>query len=154
MSYVTSVVQAYELNRAPYNRSTIERMNEYAPQHSRIFKEVYKLPAWTEHGAHTTSYQMILIATPSKLFHLTAKGTLRRNLILSDYEDEIEAIYQAVETSAESDIPPPTTWDEDGIKTFVRAVVHDTLNRAIEDDADIFRNGGDRYVFTSTVRCA
>ena len=87
---------------------------------------------------------MILVASTSKPFQLTAKATLRRRIILAEYNDEIEALYRAVETSASSDIPPPATWDQEGIATFVRAVVHETLHRPIKDDADIFRNGGDR----------
>ncbi|KAI9056494.1 acetyl-CoA synthetase-like protein [Trametes sanguinea] len=104
---------------------TIERANEYAPQHSRIFKE------------------MILITSPSKPFQLNVKGLPRRKLILADYHDEIEALYKQVENSAQSDIQPPTSWDEKNTLSFVRAVVDETLRRSIGDDADIFRNGGD-----------
>ncbi|KAI0332229.1 acetyl-CoA synthetase-like protein [Cubamyces sp. BRFM 1775] len=104
---------------------TVERANEFAPQHSRIFKE------------------MILVTSPSKPFLLNAKGTPRRNVILGMYHDEIEALYKQVEDSAQGDLEPPATWDEEGTRAFVRAVVEHTLRRSIADDADIFRNGGD-----------
>ncbi|OSD00523.1 acetyl-CoA synthetase-like protein [Trametes coccinea BRFM310] len=104
---------------------TIERANEYAPQHSRIFKE------------------MILITSPTKPFQVNVKGLPRRKLILADYHDEIEALYKEVENNSQSDIQPPTSWDEKNTLAFVRAVVDETLRRSIGDDADIFRNGGD-----------
>lgn len=38
---------------------------------------------------------MILLVDPSKPFHMTAKNTLRRAAILSDYQEEIEKAYAA-----------------------------------------------------------
>ena len=91
---------------------------------------------------------MILVTSPSKPFLLNAKGTPRRNVILGMYNDEIEALYKQVEDSAQGDLEPPAAWDEEGTRAFVRAVVEHTLRRSIADDADIFRNGGDRYGYT------
>ena len=88
--------------------------------------------------------QMILVADPLKPFQFNAKGLLRRGIILDDYKDEIEALYEEVENSARSDVDPPATWDLNSTLAFVRAVVESTLRRPIPDDADIFRNGGDR----------
>ncbi|KAM5540085.1 hypothetical protein V8D89_006225 [Ganoderma adspersum] len=104
---------------------TIELVNAYAPQHSRIFKE------------------MILIASPSKPFQFNAKASPRRAVMLQQYSEEIEAIYRAVESSAQSDFTPPAAWDATTTLDFVRAVVNGTLSRPVADDADIFRNGGD-----------
>ncbi|KAI0702388.1 acetyl-CoA synthetase-like protein [Cerioporus squamosus] len=104
---------------------TIERVNEYAPQHSRIFKE------------------MIIVTSPSKPFQFTVKGLPRRNIILQEYHNEIEALYREVDESAQSDVAPPEQWDEVSTLEFVRTVVESTLHRALPDDADIFRNGGD-----------
>ncbi|CDO77413.1 hypothetical protein BN946_scf184857.g20 [Trametes cinnabarina] len=105
--------------------STIERANEHAPQHSRIFKE------------------MILITSPSKPFQLNIKGLPRRKIMVAEYDDEIEALYRQVEESAQADLQTPTSWDEEDTLAFVRAVVNRTLRISIEDDADIFRSGGD-----------
>ncbi|RPD58184.1 acetyl-CoA synthetase-like protein [Lentinus tigrinus ALCF2SS1-7] len=104
---------------------TIERVNEYAPQHSRIFKE------------------MIIVTSPSKPFQFTVKGLPRRNIILQEYHDEIEALYKEVEESTQSDFAPPAQWDESTTLEFVRTVVQSTLHRSLSDDEDIFRNGGD-----------
>ncbi|TBU41001.1 acetyl-CoA synthetase-like protein [Dichomitus squalens] len=54
---------------------TIERANEFAPQHSRIFKE------------------MIIVSSPSKPFTYGIKGFPRRNEILKNYDDEINELY-------------------------------------------------------------
>ncbi|PIL34373.1 hypothetical protein GSI_03148 [Ganoderma sinense ZZ0214-1] len=104
---------------------TIERVNEYAPQHSRIFKE------------------MILVTNPDKPFPFNAKALPRRGFILKEYNDEIEALYKEVESSAQSEFVPPVVWDEASTLAFVRTIVHSTLRRTLADDADIFRNGGD-----------
>ncbi|KAI0350279.1 acetyl-CoA synthetase-like protein [Trametes cingulata] len=104
---------------------SVERANEFGPQHSRIFKE------------------MILLATPTKPFQYNVKGLLRRKFILADYKEEIEALYSDVDNSAHSDIEPPGTWESEEVLTFVRDVVTSTLGRTIPNDADIFRSGGD-----------
>ncbi|KAI0672433.1 acetyl-CoA synthetase-like protein [Trametes maxima] len=104
---------------------TIERANDFAPRHSRIFKE------------------MILVTSPSKPFQFNVKALPRRGAILTDYEQEIEELYKQVEESTQSDLKLPEVWDESSALSFVREVVQHTLNRPIPDDADIFRNGGD-----------
>ena len=86
---------------------------------------------------------MILVTHPSKPFQFNAKGLPRRGFILGEYAEEIEALYQEVENSAQSELDPPATWDEGSTLSFVRTVVESTLRRTITDDADIFRNGGD-----------
>ncbi|CDO73876.1 hypothetical protein BN946_scf185016.g33 [Trametes cinnabarina] len=104
---------------------TVERANHFAPQHSRIFKE------------------MILVADPAKPFHYNVKGLLRRKFILEDYKEEIDALYNEVENSSSSDVEAPVVWDDLATLEFVRRVVHDTLGHVISDKADIFRSGGD-----------
>lgn len=89
---------------------------------------------------------MILIASPLKPFQFNAKAIPRRGVMLQQYSEEIEAIYRAVESSAQSDVPLPVSWDATTTLEFVRAIVKDTLSRSFADDADIFRNGGDRLV--------
>ena len=87
---------------------------------------------------------MILVTSPSKPFTYTVKGSPRRSFILEDYHEEIEALYKEVETSSQSEFTPPSVWDNEDTLAFVRTVVENTLRRPIPDDADIFRNGGDR----------
>ncbi|KAJ3847468.1 hypothetical protein EV368DRAFT_51127 [Lentinula lateritia] len=104
---------------------TIEQMNGFAPQHSRVFKE------------------MILVASPFKPFTYTAKNTARRQLILDQYEEEIEAVYKAVEETTQSDIPAPVEWNLLSTKSFVRNIVTQVLSHTVKDGDDIFQYGCD-----------
>ncbi|GJE93533.1 acetyl-CoA synthetase-like protein [Phanerochaete sordida] len=104
---------------------TVERMNDFAPQHSRIFKE------------------MIIAASPSKPFTYTAKNTARRQAVIDDYEPEIDAAYAAVEESTQPDLPPPPTWDFTHTLRFVRVVVNRVLKNPVSDTDDIFQKGCD-----------
>lgn len=87
---------------------------------------------------------MILVAKPSKPFQYTAKGTVRRGVTLEDYKDEIDALYNAVEESAQSNIPPPARWDIGSATDFVRAVLGKVMVHAVQDGDDIFQHGCDR----------
>ncbi|CAL1699315.1 unnamed protein product [Somion occarium] len=104
---------------------TVERMNEYAPQHSRLFKE------------------MIMVASSSKPFTYTAKNTARRQAIIADYEPEIEALYAAVDETTQADITPPSSWDLQSSLRFVREVVRRVLTHEVNDSDDIFQKGCD-----------
>jgi hypothetical protein len=107
---------------------TVERMNAYAPQHSRLFKE------------------MIIVASPSKPFSFTAKGTTRRGAIISEYDPEIEAVYKSVEESAQNDIAVPAEWNATTAHEFIGKTVHAVLKQKLKDDDDFFQYGCDRYI--------
>ncbi|GJE93538.1 acetyl-CoA synthetase-like protein [Phanerochaete sordida] len=104
---------------------TVERVNEFAPQHSRLFKE------------------MILVASPDKPFTYTAKNTARRPAIINEYADEIEALYAAADETSQADLPPPSSWEPAPAKAFVRAVVSRVLGHTPHDDDDLFQHGCD-----------
>ncbi|EJC99103.1 acetyl-CoA synthetase-like protein [Fomitiporia mediterranea MF3/22] len=107
---------------------TIEKMNEFAPSHSRLFKE------------------MIIVASPCKPFTYTAKGSPRRQATLDDYAAEIESAYAAVDESSQDDIPGPTDWTLTSTEKFIRTVVERTMktqNECILNDADLFELGLD-----------
>lgn len=108
-------------------RPSAERMNEFAPQHSRLFKE------------------MILVSSPSKSLTFTAKLTPRRQAIINEYSDEVEALYAAAAetTRAADDIPPPTHWNLNETTRFIRKIVESVLKRSIADTDDLFQNGCD-----------
>ncbi|RPD79489.1 acetyl-CoA synthetase-like protein [Lentinus tigrinus ALCF2SS1-7] len=109
---------------------SIERANEFAPQHSRIFKE------------------MILVASPEKPFAYNMKGYPRRIAIQTLYSQEIEALYAEVESSAQGDIPAPSVWTLDTTRGFVRVVVERVLRRQLSDDGNIFQHGCDSLQVT------
>ncbi|EKM51191.1 uncharacterized protein PHACADRAFT_263199 [Phanerochaete carnosa HHB-10118-sp] len=104
---------------------TVERMNDYAPQHSRLFKE------------------MIMVASPQKPFTYTAKNTARRAAIVNEYAEEIEALYAAADEASEDDLVPPSSWAYEPAKEFVRAVVTRVLEHGVGDNDDIFQHGCD-----------
>ncbi|KZT73709.1 acetyl-CoA synthetase-like protein [Daedalea quercina L-15889] len=104
---------------------TILKMNAFAPQHSRLFKE------------------MILVANPSKPFSWTAKRTVRRGAVTKDYENEINALYDSVEASSQSSVTPPASWDIASASDFVRRVAAQVMNRTVPDDDDLFQHGCD-----------
>ncbi|KAJ7233038.1 hypothetical protein C8J57DRAFT_1090832 [Mycena rebaudengoi] len=104
---------------------TVEKMNAFAPQHSRIFKE------------------MIIVAKPSKKFTYTAKMTARRQAIIADYASEISNLYATVEETTQSNITPPEQWDPTSTLDFVREVIRNVMTNSVEDDEDIFQHGCD-----------
>ncbi|KAH8114663.1 acetyl-CoA synthetase-like protein [Phellopilus nigrolimitatus] len=104
---------------------TVEQMNEYAPQHSRLFKE------------------MIIVSSPEKPFAYTAKNTARRQAIIQNYELEIDTLYYAVQETTQSDIPLPSSWTLPHALDFVRKIVMKVMKHSIGDDADFFRFGCD-----------
>lgn len=87
---------------------------------------------------------MIIVAKPSKPFHYTAKNTARRQAILKDYAEEISRLYETVDETTSSSVPPPAAWDIISTTDFVRTVVNKVLVHQIEDDDDLFENGCDR----------
>ncbi|KAJ6471946.1 hypothetical protein C8R45DRAFT_1013633 [Mycena sanguinolenta] len=106
---------------------TVEKMNEFAPQHSRLFKEM----------------KMILVARLDKPFTYTAKMTARRKAVIADYEDEITAVYETIEDTATLNIPPLLSWDANSILEFVRNAVRSVVSTELGDDDDMFHHGCD-----------
>ncbi|KAF7328516.1 Acetyl-CoA synthetase-like protein [Mycena venus] len=104
---------------------TVVKMNDFAPQHSRLFKE------------------MILVAKPEKPFKYTAKMTACRQALIADYEDEITTLYETVEETATLNIPPLVNWDATSILDFVRNAILSVLGTDLADDDDIFQHGCD-----------
>ncbi|KAL0571105.1 hypothetical protein V5O48_010852 [Marasmius crinis-equi] len=114
----------------------VELANRSVPHYSRILKE------------------MIIVANPVKPFALSPKQTLRRGTILTDYANQIDSAYRAMEESAcqkNSAIAPPT-WDLPHIQAFVRALVQKVLVLRDEpgDYDDLFRIGADRQAMKTS----
>ncbi|KAJ7769931.1 hypothetical protein B0H16DRAFT_1516867 [Mycena metata] len=104
--------------------ATVEKLNSFAPQHSRIFKE------------------MILVSSPTKPFTYTAKNTARRQAIIADYEIEIDAVYATVEETTQAGTRLEA-WDSLSTLEFVREVVRSVMSSPVEDEDDIFQHGCD-----------
>ncbi|KAI0681684.1 male sterility protein-domain-containing protein [Cerioporus squamosus] len=105
---------------------SIEKMNAYAPSHSRIFKE------------------MIMVTKPEKPLEYTAKGTPRRQVCIASYSEEIDALYKKVEESSQLDIAPPRDWSPESVHQYVREIVRNVMkNPDIKDTDDLFQQGCD-----------
>ncbi|KAJ3572833.1 hypothetical protein NP233_g2821 [Leucocoprinus birnbaumii] len=104
---------------------TVEKVNAFAPAHSRIFKE------------------MILVTNPKKPLEFTPKGTPRRQVCLKSYSAEIDALYDAVKDSSQTEIPIPEAWTAENAVAFVSAVVRRVIRHPITDDQDFFQQGCD-----------
>lgn len=87
---------------------------------------------------------MILVAIPSKSFTYTAKNTARRQAVIVDYADEIDAVYAAVQETTQPHISIPSEWTHSSTLTFIRIIVAEVLKREIPDDEDLFESGCDR----------
>lgn len=107
-------------------RPSIKMANDYAPAHSRLFRE------------------MIILAKPNKPFTFTGKGSIRKSAVVADYDDEIVATYAAVEAATSANVDSPETWTKETTLDFVRTVVHKVMESKVEDSDDIFQHGGDR----------
>lgn len=90
---------------------------------------------------------MIITTYPSKPLLYTPKGTLRRQIILDQYADEINGLYSNVEHSTQEDIKAPSVWSISNAESFVRQTVKQTMKKPdweINDTANIFDFGADR----------
>ncbi|KAF4573440.1 putative PKS/NRPS-like protein biosynthetic cluster [Pleurotus pulmonarius] len=104
---------------------SVEKLNEFAPTHSRLFKE------------------MIIVTNPSKPLEYTPKGTPRRQVCLAAYAAEVDALYEAVEESSQRDITPPQEWTPEETLRFIRKVVGSVMVAPITDEEDFFQSGCD-----------
>ncbi|KAL1663173.1 hypothetical protein GGF50DRAFT_116273 [Schizophyllum commune] len=106
----------------------VEEANRSAPAYSRIFKE------------------LILITRKGKPLPRTEKGTVMRRLTLQVYKDEIEKIYEVVESHAqtgEEGVKPPASWDEPSVTDWLVKHVRDITGREMDRTADLFEQGFD-----------
>jgi len=72
---------------------------------------------------------MILVTSPGKPFQYTAKGTPRRKVSLTPYEEEIETLYIAVGKSSQTDLQPPREWNTQTTLEFVATAVENAMKR-------------------------
>ena len=87
---------------------------------------------------------MIIVSSPGKPFTYTAKNTVRRQAVVSDYADEIDSVYAVVQKSTQPHISLPEEWAQANVLKFVQTVVFEVLKRAVGDQDDIFEHGCDR----------
>jgi thioester reductase-like protein len=102
----------------------VKKANAAAPGHAQIMKD------------------RVGLASQSKPFHLTAKGTIKRRMIVNDYADEIDALYADADQVDVAQIPKNATQSE--ISTYVTSALCGLLEiEEFDKDADIFASGLD-----------
>ncbi|KAF5371510.1 hypothetical protein D9615_009619 [Tricholomella constricta] len=107
---------------------TIEEANKAAPAFSRIFKE------------------MILITSKGKPLPRAGKGTVMRKASLNLYDEEIEALYQTVESSikAGENVRPPLSWSLTDVEDWIVEQAADLASTdTISSSIDLFEQGFD-----------
>ncbi|KAF5353868.1 hypothetical protein D9756_007248 [Leucocoprinus leucothites] len=104
---------------------SVESANDFGPSHSRIFKEI------------------ILVAHPSKPFLYTPKGTPRRQVIINQYEEEIEQGYIDLETASVIDLGSPDSFGLEECRLYVLQLVEQIMGRELREDDDFFLSGCD-----------
>ncbi|KAK7693158.1 hypothetical protein QCA50_002724 [Cerrena zonata] len=105
----------------------VEEANKLAPQFARIFKE------------------MILVTDPTKPMTRSGKGTAQRRMVLNAYADEIEKLYQLVESSSSlKNIASPVFWDAFEIEAWLCELVASIhAERRLKPNQDFFEQGLD-----------
>jgi len=87
---------------------------------------------------------MVLVSSPKKPFIFTAKLTARRQAVIAEYEPEIDALYDAVEGTAQAVKYFPKEWTEQSSLEFARNLIANVLKVPVGDDDDIFQRSCDR----------
>ncbi|EMD36322.1 hypothetical protein CERSUDRAFT_74328 [Gelatoporia subvermispora B] len=100
----------------------VKSANDALPPHSRIVKE------------------LVIVASASKPFALSDKGSVREFQTLRLYEQEIENTYASLE-SGSVNIPLPLHDDGGGILTYIRDTVQRLMGKNIDDTTNFFDSG-------------
>ncbi|KAL1718563.1 hypothetical protein EV715DRAFT_291171 [Schizophyllum commune] len=106
----------------------IEEANRGAPAYSRIFKE------------------LILVTRDKKPLPRTEKGTVMRRLALQMYQEEINKIYEVIEShtqTGEKGVEPPASWNAPAIAEWLAGHVRDVTGRDMDHAVDLFEQGFD-----------
>ncbi|KAI2784911.1 acetyl-CoA synthetase-like protein [Daldinia loculata] len=114
---------------------TIQEANKSSPKFGQIPRE------------------LVLFVRPGKPFLRAGKGTIQRQLTLQAYEDEIDALYERVESGIlVSDLDPITSLTPEGLTPVLTQLFQQALDsHDIDADTDVFARGLDSNGVTLTV---
>ncbi|KAF9058549.1 putative aminoadipate reductase [Rhodocollybia butyracea] len=107
----------------------IEEGNKLLPAFSRVYKE------------------MILVTSLNKPLPRAGKGTVMRKAALHEYKQEIDQIYENVESNTSS-VKPPTSWEDPTIQEWLATQVEDLCHNSVNKSDDIFQHGFDSLCAT------
>ncbi|CAL1703601.1 unnamed protein product [Somion occarium] len=105
----------------------IEEANKLGPAFARIFKET------------------IIVTDPARPLPRAAKGTVQRKRALALYAEDIEALYEKIEASANANgIAPPASWTVEDVERWLsRHAASLNHDQTPESDVDVFEQGFD-----------
>ncbi|KAI8958908.1 acetyl-CoA synthetase-like protein [Daldinia sp. FL1419] len=114
---------------------TIQEANKSAPKFGQIPRE------------------LVMFVRAEKPFLRAGKGTIQRQLTLQAYENEIDALYERVESGIlVSDLEPITSLTPEGLTPVLTQLFQQALDsRDIDADTDVFARGLDSNGVTLTV---
>ncbi|OJA09504.1 hypothetical protein AZE42_10661 [Rhizopogon vesiculosus] len=78
-----------------------------------------------------------------------AKGTVKKKATIKLYEEEINALYETVESSTDAGIHVslPSNWTVENVKSWLMVhAVAANASKAIDPETDLFAQGFDRWV--------
>ncbi|KAJ5081841.1 hypothetical protein NUU61_010105 [Penicillium alfredii] len=102
----------------------VKKANEAAPGHAQLMKD------------------RVGVSSQSKPFKLTPKGTVQRRGVLSDYADEIDALYQSADQADVAQIAKDASRPD--IAAYIVTAGSDIMDiPTIDESADIFSSGLD-----------
>ncbi|KIK55529.1 hypothetical protein GYMLUDRAFT_837603 [Collybiopsis luxurians FD-317 M1] len=108
----------------------IEEANKLMPTFSKVYKE------------------MILAASPSKPLPRAGKGTVLRKAAYEQYQEEINQIYDAVESTLVDTIEPPSDWESNAVQRWLKIQIEDLCHNSVGFSEDIFEHGFDSLCAT------
>ncbi|KAI1391508.1 acetyl-CoA synthetase-like protein [Hypoxylon trugodes] len=97
--------------------------------------------------------ELVLFTPPGKPFLRTGKGSIQRQLTLQAYEEEIDALYERVESGIlVNDLDPITSLVADGLTPVLTQLFQQALDAPeVGPDTDVFARGLDSNGVTITV---
>ncbi|KAF9019777.1 putative nonribosomal peptide synthetase [Rhodocollybia butyracea] len=105
--------------------SVIEEANQIAPTFSKVYKE------------------MILVASAGKPLPRAAKGTISRKAAYEEYKNEIDQIYDIVESNGGGSTTPPRSWEIQDVQEWISVQVVELCGNKVDVSDDLFQHGID-----------
>ncbi|KAI1772877.1 acetyl-CoA synthetase-like protein [Hypoxylon cercidicola] len=97
--------------------------------------------------------ELVLFTTRGKPFLRAGKGTIQRQLTLQAYEDEVDALYERVESGVlVSDLDPVTSTTPESLTPVLTQLFQQALDAPdVQEDTDVFARGLDSNGVTITI---
>lgn len=97
---------------------------------------------------------MILFAAPTKPFTYTPLDTARVNRrdTLAKYGHEINVLYKTIARAAHMGLKPPKSWSLSRSLLYVRSIIVAVLGKKLDDNANLFDHGADRYALFKRIK--